>query len=278
MKFDYIIGNPPYQSPTSNAGKGSKKLYFNLTKKFCGLFKEQMIFLTPKQILVNTSMNTAFDCIQNKIQSIKNREHYFTVNSPIIEFLLSHNPKGLVYNNKSIEHLYEAYSENAKEFYPFYSKISPRFTKHKKLKIRPSHYPFGYKASHYSKEPKEGYVEVKHQKQKGTHKVFIDPDKITPESSIKKIIVPYASDYFEPYVSNELLTEFFGIITVNDYPEEMFDSILSYLKTDFIKYYITEYSKMTGSNYYNALWQLPEVPFDRTWNTKKLEDYFHLSM
>jgi len=46
MKFDYIIGNPPYED-TSSTGS-NKKLWKTITRKVQGLAKRQIIFVTPK--------------------------------------------------------------------------------------------------------------------------------------------------------------------------------------------------------------------------------------
>jgi len=90
----------------------------------------------------------------------------------------------------------------------------------------------------------------------------------------EKIVIAYSSKWFTPFVTDTHLTEFFGVIDESMYPREQFDSIISYLSTAVIQEFIEGYAEMKSSNYYNGLWQLSEIPFDRIWDNASVREYF----
>jgi hypothetical protein len=51
MKFDLIIGNPPY----GERGMGSHDLHFEIAEKMFNLYKNKMIFIMPNRIGISTS-------------------------------------------------------------------------------------------------------------------------------------------------------------------------------------------------------------------------------
>jgi len=57
MKFDYIIGNPPYQMPKKTHVTGSKNLYVPISLKMIDYYKEQLSFITPRQIIRTSKMD-----------------------------------------------------------------------------------------------------------------------------------------------------------------------------------------------------------------------------
>jgi len=87
LKFDYIIGNPPYQDISKNS-KG-RKLYLFITEKMINKFNEEMIFLTPKQI--SNIKKKRFEL--SKLNNVKfidfDVDKYFNVGVEIILFQLT---------------------------------------------------------------------------------------------------------------------------------------------------------------------------------------------
>ncbi len=53
---------------------------------------------------------------------------------------------------------------------------------------------------------------------------------------------------------------------------------MSYLETATIRDFIIGYSQMTGSNYYNALWQLSEVDFSHPWDDDLVKKEFNIEI
>jgi len=145
MKFNYIVGNPPYQAPSNNAGRGSKKLYYSITSRMLDRYKEQMGFITPKPILIESGINPCYEKIQQTVNTIFNAEEYFKEATNAIAFILGEPKKNINYNSNPIprDKLYICYSENAENFYPLYLKLSYKHNGFKKLKIKPSHQSSG---------------------------------------------------------------------------------------------------------------------------------------
>ncbi len=275
MKFNYIIGNPPYQSPTSGAGKGSNKLYFKITDRLIKKFSTQMYFICPKAIIVESTMNPSFDIIKKFTSKVSDVGEYFKEATVPVSFLVnSVVPKSLTYNGEIIEQIEYCYS--SKEFWDFYQKISIRYNKRKKLKIKPSHSPVGYKASEII-ETKTDYP-LLHQSNgeedsPGKRKIkYIDTPIEGKESLKPRLIIAYGGGWFDPIITDMYLAEFFGVV------DDTYDleNVKSYLSTNTIKRFILEYNKVIGASYYNALWQLPELDFSHPWDDEMLKKEFNI--
>jgi hypothetical protein len=276
MKFDYIIGNPPYQSSTSRAGKGSKKIYFQITHKMMDLFKEQMIFICPKPILTKGTMNRRQKEIISMLTTVKEADKYFKESTNAIIFKLDRKNKSSKVFNKDTnryEMWYECLFDGAKDFFPLFLKLSSKENNKPKLKIKPSHSPIGYKSSEITDT---GDVKVIHQSEgNGPANRKIKYTSIN-KPKMEKIVVAYSSKWFTPFITDYHTSEFFGIITEKDYPKEQWNNIISYLSTDTIKDFIEGVSKMKQSNYYNGLWQLTEVDFSHPWTDEMVRKEFGL--
>ena len=280
MKFDYVIGNPPYQGPTSQGGKGSSKLYFKVTKKALDLCKDEIAFVTPRPILQNGAKNSAYEQMKTT-RSINDADGFFKESTNAIWWVNNPNSPHLQkkYNNKPIRHLYEAYHRDLnfmKEFYPLFQKISYTMNKFPKLRIKPSHFPLGVPASAMTTS---GQIEVIHQSRgdgPSNRKIKYlkeDSDLLDSLKTGTKLVVPYSSSWFTPFITNEITSEFFGVISAEDYN---LMNVKSFIETQTIKNFILGYSKMTGSNYFNALWKLPEVDFSHPWTDDEVQILFRI--
>ena len=69
-KFDYIVGNPPYQYP--EGVNTSKKLYIDITKRCINLLNPtgEMSFITPKGILMDGRFNTTYKFISENLTMV----------------------------------------------------------------------------------------------------------------------------------------------------------------------------------------------------------------
>ncbi len=292
MKFNYVIGNPPYQGPNAQAGRGSKKIYFQITNKMLNQYTDQMAFITPKPIIMDGVMNTSFTEITNRITQVQDAQKYFKEATNAIWFLLGDpGPPGPIEStigvqgaNKIVKtengnrRLFALYSDNAEIFYPEYLKLSHKHNNHQKLKIRPSHFPIGHRANNISKTDK-GYGAILHQSNgsgPGGRKVkyLNTPLLDNPQRALKpqRLIIAYSSKWFTPFITDLELSEFFGVL---DYPGQE-ENVISYLSTDTIKDFIINFSEMNNSNYFNGLWQLSEVDFSHPWTDAEVQEEFDM--
>ncbi len=279
MIFDYIIGNPPYQ--TSEKKKISSKLYVQIVHRMIDHYRDEMIFITPRPIILPGGLNKNYKHIKEYVCAVKDTSKYFNENTNSIYWKISKKKSSgkIRYNNNDVDELWECYTIDAKDFYLDYMKISPKFNNRKKLMIRASHSPLrGYRGV-MEDRPFDNSVQVVHQR-KGKeehnrlHK-YVSREKINHLSKKDKLIVAYASKWFPPWIGNDILSEYFGVVEEKDYPNQL-QNIKSFMSTDTIKNYVISFSKMTGSNYYNALWQIPELDFSRAWTDKEVREELKL--
>ena len=72
MKFNHIIGNPPYQYPKDFTESKNKKLYIDIIKKILP-FSDNISFVTPSDI---TLKGTGFSLV-NQGTNRKHKKFYF---------------------------------------------------------------------------------------------------------------------------------------------------------------------------------------------------------
>ena len=267
MTFDFIVGNPPYQMPNHEGGKGSQKLYFKITKRMTQKFRVNLAFVTPRPQIMPGSANTSFS-IMNQLKSVNPADEYFNEKTNAIWWVMDTKEHETVkYQNKQVK-LWECYHPDVAEFWPLLMAISYRHNNYPKLKIKVSHSPIGHKAS----ELGEGDIPVIHQSNgQGPQGRAIKYTNITKPKK-DRIIIPYASKWFTPFITGSNVSEFFGVI--DDYPRDQWDNIISYLRSETIKKFIQDGAKISGNNYFNMLWQLPEVDFSRPWTNQQVQDEF----
>jgi len=280
MKFDYIVGNPPYQGNTSTAGKGSKKIYFQITGKMIEMFNCQLSFITPRPILMPGVMNKKkyFNFLYNNIYYIEDVDKYFKESTNAIMWIARKKErKKIIYNNKVIKDIYLCYSDNVKKFYPIYLKLSCRHNNKPKFKIKPSHenYGLGLMSKHISGNGKNKVIHQREGDGPGNRLIKFTDYKTLP-NKIEKIIVPYSSKWFTPFISDYYITEFFGVITEEMYPKSQWENIISYLNTPTIRMFIEGIAKMYNSNYFNGIWQLTEVDFTKPWTDEMVRKEFDI--
>ena len=104
-KFDIVMGNPPYNAPSTDGKKGTtgkKNLYTKFMFKSLDILIEDgyLIFVNPPAFLKTTNFNKSTD-IYSKIQNLNLlylnlddiNDKYFKVGSPICYYLIQNNNK-----------------------------------------------------------------------------------------------------------------------------------------------------------------------------------------
>ena len=126
MKFDYIIGNPPYQAPKLKTGikrdtNGSSTLFYRVLQRFYDKFRINMIMITPAKI---GSKNILFT---KGLSLYKLKGDVFNLGLEIAVWKLT-NPKPkrakIVYEDNSIEYKteYPIYPLSKKKYYEIFNK------------------------------------------------------------------------------------------------------------------------------------------------------------
>ncbi len=93
MKFNYIIGNPPYQAPKAVRNEDQptligvgKKLYSRISIRMFKLFLDEMFFITPRS-MVRTPLTLETPGIELKLVDFS-ANNYFNVGSEICSWII----------------------------------------------------------------------------------------------------------------------------------------------------------------------------------------------
>ena len=281
MKFDVIIGNPPYQRPTAKRFK----LWPEFLSQALSMSKNYVCFVTPdvfvsgrnklaKQVrmLINPYFLEYVNMDANK---------YFTVGESICSYQISKNDKNktsFIFNGETEEHLFQdtpiVLDKELLKVYNILDKVqSSNFERIKLIRA------IGSKFLHrddFSEEPKEGYSTVgiaSHSKTVYSSTEFL-------EFKGPKIIFNNSGYYYKPNNPKYLRKGNSEIALGNAYQlnfETMteVDNAFSFFTTKLIRYCVDK-DKTSGFNE-PSLKKLPYVDFSKKWNDSEVYQLFNLT-
>ena len=143
MKFDVVIGNPPYQDGTKKGGQN--KIYIDFCKKAISI-SEVIAFITPTSVLKKSKRFSLIGQLGLKSVDFTS-DNYFDVGVPICSWIIDKSYNGSdvsVYdkegmNTQSLNCQIHDYSKNNKDFVKLYEtlKLLTKKPKHRMFKQNP---------------------------------------------------------------------------------------------------------------------------------------------
>jgi len=280
-KFDYIVGNPPYQYPKGVVS--SKKLYIDITKKCQNLLKEdgELNFITPQAILK--------DSIVNKIVYQKLKTNLVEVNyNANNEFNIGQNIISFRYKNKKesnkiqiIENLEERTVYNINDICKksnilltsILNKLVSK-TKTKRLKICRSSCRFGI---HNKRLGLTKTNEYNNEVICNTKKQRIKFSKCL-ETKYPQLVIPYVGGWSEGCFITTKNTNHFWYVNKQEESLEILKNMKSYIESKLVTYCVLNYKeKIKPSAFYGFTGGILEIDFARSWTDEEVYNEFKLT-
>ena len=302
MKFDVIIGNPPYQYP-KELGKGMiKKLYTDMTLKAFSLLKNGGIlsFLTPNAIFIKRRVNDNIKKVQkifeenNLVYINEEPNKYFpNVAVDVCSWYLiketSQNKTSVKTKERNFKEIKLPYKEGAEihqmtEDYlltkSIIEKMMYKLNGKEKCPIVQSFSDRGIIATDIVKEKiNDDYVEVycntKKQRIKYTHK-----DNLFKMRKIKKIIIPYVGGYLDEnsIFIGDIPINYMFFTNKNEMSISKLNNLKKYLESPLVKYCVINHSfKYKKEPTYNMLSKISGVNLDKIWTNEELYKEFNIA-
>lgn len=283
MKFDVIVGNPPYQYPKGI--EPSTKLYIDITDKIIPLVKKDgtLTFITPQGILQDGRKNRVYKKIDGKIKRVDyTANNNFNIGQSVCAW--TYIPNGskeieVVCNNKNyrVNNLFEVCREECQTLNKICNKISYRRNGRQQLAITASGNIDGIHNNYLSLEKQDNMVEVFHYSKKQNIQ-FVNPNLV---SSRLKIIIPFMGGWETGCnITEKRCSLFFMVNKLDAYNKNTLEKIKIYLESKLISYAVVNYTSPKGikpSQAYVFLSRLPELDFTRSWTDEELYKEFKLT-
>lgn len=293
-KFDYVIGNPPYQEEDGGAKASSKPLYNQFIDKSL-LITDKLLFITPSRWFAGGKGLDKFrqDMMSsNKFKLIKDfpgdgKEIFgnnVNIGGGVSYFLYDNTYNGLCsFNDVNVNlNKYDVIIRDTVS-YKLIDKLIGKYNTLEDMAFSRSYYEIQTNDSRLtdgkiSDEQVACYVSQK----KGFIK-YIDKSFIKPKYNIDihKVATPRALGKPENglgnvfYVdNNSVVSDTYIFLNVKNKKEA--DSLISYMNTQFVHYLVC-LRKIDSAIKPSTLKWIPQVPLDRIWNDNRVFDYFNIT-
>ena len=279
MKFDVIIGNPPYQDGSKDGGQN--KIYMFFCKQAIDLLtdKGKLAFVTPTSAAKKSKRFT----LEN-IQGLKyidyTSDSYFSVGSEICSWMVDKEYRGKV---AIIGHNGVLDVTNEGPFYD-HSKHDPNFvqlyktlktvTNKPELRMFKQNIAAATWGTGRNKVRTEDYQYSIHKIAKTDGKIVTQYNKKEPYFfNRRKVILPLTKSFkagceildTDDYDVNYVCTE------INS--DETLANILSFVFSEYFVSHVNKWKKLDGYGFNEALKYLPPFDISVKWNSKKVQEF-----
>ena len=282
MKFDYIIGNPPYQYPKGFAK--SKKLYIDITTICQNLLTElgYLHFITPKAIIKSGQSNSSFDKLKTGLIEVNyDANDNFNIGQTVISFIYCSNNNSeikIIENKKerTVDSIEKVCREEENLLNSILHKVDYTKNNKTKMKITKADKRFGIPKSLLSlKKTKVYSKEIVCNTKKQRIKFSKENEGLV---GYLQIVIPYSGGWNEGCFINNKSTNHFWFVNDQEETTETLKNMKIYIESKFITYCIINYSsKVKPTTGYNFLFRLTEVDFTKSWTDKELYQEFDLT-
>jgi len=278
MRFDYVIGNPPYEYPKSLNTSSNKKLYIDITSKVIHLLKKngELFFITPQSILDNGKQNSVFNYLSKNITLVDyTADTAFNIGQKVCSWKYknnnSSNSKIIVIDEctREVNNIYECSTDKNKLYSSIRNKVDYRLSKKNKMKIICSNKRCG--------------IETKDLTEKGAYKVIKhnSNDKIGYTNIITKypynhVLLPYLGKFEKIQVTPDLYTGQF--YTNKNYETDIvLENMNLYIHSHLISYLLCKTKENKSTQVFDFYTKLPEIDFSKKWTNEELYKEFNLT-
>ena len=281
MKFNYVVGNPPYQYPKTVVT--SKKLYIDITNLCIDLLEKngKLIFITPRAILDDGTFNKVFKKIQKHIECVNfDADKYFKIRQNVISWIYSNNEVNkikIIENNKTryVNKISLVCKNDEILTNSILNKVSYKENGRKKCEIFNTDKKYGIENkllenNKLNEDYLEVYCNTKNQRIKYTHK----------DNIIKKelqIIIPYIGGWEEGCQVTDRITNKFFYVNKKPLNKNILENMKIYFETKLITYCVIKFKEIKSSAHYNFLSRLPEIDLSKPWTDEELYKEFNLT-
>jgi len=274
IKFDAIVGNPPYQDGTKDGGQN--KIYTQFAKKALDLVSNQGIisFVTPASVLKRSKRFSLVGMPGLKIVDFTANKH-FTEGIKICHWVIDKTYKGDVTvkhdNGENIQNkdivIYD-YSEVDKDFTELYEALKTATDTPEKRMFKQNNF-----GPAMSKTKSAEHVYPLYKLEPGAKKTtywssrvpyFVDKTKITigMTKSLDEDAIVVDTDNFDV-----------AYMTTSVESDEQVENIKSFILSNYFKKHCEQWKNVDGYGYNYALKYLPPFDVNKQWTEEEVKEF-----
>jgi hypothetical protein len=276
MKFDVIIGNPPFQN--GNKGGGQNKIYNLFCKQGLNLLNNQGIlyFIVPSSVCKKSKRFSLVNQPGLRLVDFTSNNH-FKVGVNICSFMIDKSYNGMVKVRGNHGITQQPNSNVMRDL----DGIDPKFIKMhdmlKELTNHPSKRMFKQNnvGPESSKSQTESHIHPVYKVDKKQGKILVQYNKKQPYySNMNKFILPLSKSYKLGCEILDVDDYAVGYVCININNESELESIKSFVFSEYFIQHVQKWKELDGYGFNEALKYLP--PFDTTkkWTNDEVKGFF----
>ena len=276
MKFDVVIGNPPYQLPGQNQNKSGHKLYSDFAEQAFSLVTDKgfISLITPANAL---KKNKWFSLLGKQgLKSVNfTVDSFFNVGIKICHWTYQSGYEGKVTVKAGENTIVQPYTDPVFDFSNTDLEFAKLYFRLKKVITKPAQRMFKQNpvdTRTRSFEPIEGYYPV-YRLNKGTPELF-QYNKPTPKLQGKKKYVVGITKAFNKQgtIVSELDFDVAHMF-VEVESDEQVANLESFIFSPYFVEHVAKFKKMDGYGFNMAIRQLPPFDIDRPWTNEEVKAF-----
>ena len=275
MKFDVIVGNPPYQDGSQTGGQN--KIYMLFCKQALSLLSEngKLAFVTPTSV-AKTSKRFTLENLPGLKYINYTADNYFTVGIEICSWMIDREYRGSVTLKSNVG---EEEVDNKGPFFDS-SKHSREFVNlYKALKsITSTPMSRMFKQNNFGpamkKQKDKNYVNELYKLTKDGEIVLTYYTNKEPYFKEKrKISIAMTKSINEKLILDSMLNFDVGYMTTEIEEEDQFNNIKSFILSDYFIEHCNKWKALDGYGFNYGLKYLPPFNKDIQWNNDSVKEF-----